>query len=177
MRVFLIRHPRPAVAAGICYGQTDLALADDALACAARLRGQLPPGGILYTSPLRRCRELAEALHPEPRTDTRLREIHFGDWEMRSWESIGRQALAAWAADPLEHAPPGGESVAMLRRRVAEFMVERQAEGCAALILVTHAGVMKVLSGMAQGLAEEEWMNLQFDYGEVLPLIFGSDHP
>lgn len=170
MRVFLIRHPRPAVAAGVCYGQTDLALADDARACAVRLRGQLPPDGILYTSPLRRCRELAEALHPAPRTDPRLGEMHFGDWEMRSWDSIGRQALDAWAADPLEHVPPGGESVAMLRRRVAEFMAERQAEGHQEIVMVTHAGVMKVLSGLVLDLAEEDWLGLRFDYGELVPL-------
>ncbi|CAB1367751.1 alpha-ribazole phosphatase [Denitratisoma oestradiolicum] len=170
MRVFLIRHPRPAVAAGICYGQTDLALAEGVAACAARLKGQLPPDATIYTSPLRRCLELAKALCPTPRADPRLGEMHFGDWEMRSWDNIGRQALDDWAADPLDHVPPGGESVAMLRQRVVDFMAERQAEGHQTLVLVTHAGVMKVLSGLALGLAEADWLRLQFDYGELVQI-------
>ena len=39
MQLHLIRHPRPAVAPGICYGQTDLGLAE----CPATVAERLPP--------------------------------------------------------------------------------------------------------------------------------------
>ena len=109
MELYLIRHPRPDVAPGTCYGQTDLGLAESPRVVAERLRPLLPADYALYTSPLRRARLLAEALG-SPQVDARLQEIHFGEWEGRSFDEIGKAALDAWSAAPLDFAPPGGES-------------------------------------------------------------------
>lgn len=170
MRIYLIRHPRPDVAAGICYGQTDLELAEaDAVkASAARLRKLLPAQAALYSSPLRRCRALADALHPAPMFDDRLKEIHFGAWEMRAWDDIDRAEIDAWAAATLEHAPPGGESVAALYQRVGHFIRERHHAGDKDLVLVTHAGVMKACCALLLDLPQAEWTSLRFDYGSVV---------
>lgn len=161
MRLFLIRHPVPQVAAGTCYGRSDLPLADDPLACAEALRPLLPSDAPLYSSPLRRCRELAELLHPAPRFDARLVELDFGAWEMRAWDAIDRAALDAWAADPLHFAPPGGEAVAALRRRVRDFLASVEDEA----VLVAHAGVMKLCAAELAGLPPERWFAMKFDYG------------
>lgn len=167
MRLFLIRHPAPQIAPGTCYGRSDLALAGDAAAAAARIAPRLPPGLPLYTSPLQRCRRLADALHPRPCSDPRLQEMHFGAWELKPWRDIQREALDGWAADPLGYAPPGGESVAALQRRVHEFVAEIAAQGIAEATLVTHAGVIKVLAGLERRLPPREWMSLGFDYESV----------
>ena len=167
MRVFLIRHPRPAVAPGVCYGVSELELAEDALDCAAHLRKLLPAHLPLFSSPLRRCRQLAEALHDAPRYDGRLREMDFGQWELRSWAEIPRSELDAWAAAPLSYAPPGGESVGALQARVTAFLVERGGAGDENFAVVTHAGVMKILAAQLQGLAQESWFKLSFGYGEL----------
>ena len=168
MQLWLIRHPPPQVAAGVCYGRTDLALADDVAAAAARIRPQLPPHIPLYTSPLQRCRQLAAALHPAPQSDERLQEMHFGDWEMTPWSQIQREALDGWAADPLGYRPPRGESVAELRARVLAFVAEAHDAGLQRAVLVTHAGVMKVIVGLAQGMLPQQWMALMFEYGRVI---------
>ena len=168
MQLHLIRHPAPRVAAGICYGRTDLALAGDVAATAARIAAQLPPQLPLFTSPLRRCRQLADALHPSPRSDARLQEMNFGAWEMTPWSRIQREALDGWAADPLGYRPPRGESVAELQARVHAFIGETRAAGLQRAALVTHAGVMKVIVGLAQGMQPQEWMALVFDYGCVI---------
>lgn len=167
MRLHLIRHPAPRVAPGICYGRSDLALAEDVAAAAARIGARLPPGLPLYTSPLQRCRQLADALHPAPRRDPRLQEMHFGDWEMIPWLEIQREALDGWAADPLGYAPPGGESVAELQGRVCDFVADLGGQGIAEATLVTHAGVIKVLTGLARRLPPREWMSLAFAYESV----------
>lgn len=161
MRLFLIRHPPPAVPPGICYGATDLPLAGDPAIHAAALRPRLPKDAPLYSSPLARCRRLAAALHPAPVFDDRLREIDFGDWEMQAWDSLDRRLLDAWAADPFHFAPPGGEAVASLRARVAAFLAELPDEA----VLVAHAGVMKVCAAVLAG--EEDWFALRFDYGKA----------
>lgn len=164
MRLWLIRHPPPAVAPGTCYGATDLVLADDPARHAAALRGLLPPGVPFYSSPLLRCRLLAEQLHPRPIFDARIREIDFGAWEMQPWDSLDRSLLDAWAADPFHFVPPGGEAVAALRARVAAFLAELPDEA-ADVILVAHAGVIKACAAVLAG--EEDWFSLRFDYGKV----------
>ncbi|MBI2307993.1 MAG: histidine phosphatase family protein [Rhodocyclales bacterium] len=171
MQVFLIRHPRPQVAPGICYGQLDLP-ALDVDTTAAALRAQLPAGLPLIASPLQRCRVLAEALHPAPRFVPGLMEMHFGDWEGKRWDEIGIAALDAWAADLLHHAPPGGESAAMLQARAVACLDALAAEGLPACIVVTHAGVMRAALGYARGLPAAEWSQLRFGYGECVALAW-----
>lgn len=161
MRLFLIRHPQPDVAAGTCYGRTDLPLAADPTLCAESLRGLLPTAAPLFSSPLTRCRQLAEELHPTPFFDDRLLELDFGDWEMQAWDAIDRAALDAWAADPLNFVPPGGEAVASLRLRVVDFLMQLPEEA----VLVAHAGVMKVCAAELAGVAPDEWFGMRFDYG------------
>ena len=87
MQLHLIRHPRPAIEPGICYGQSDIGLAESAVEVATRLKPLLPDAYTVHASPLLRARLLAEALGT-PTLDERLKEIHFGDWEGRSFESI-----------------------------------------------------------------------------------------
>lgn len=149
------------MAPGICYGSTNLPLAEHPASLAQRLRSLLPGNAPLYASPLTRCRLLAEHLHPAPRFDERLREIDFGAWEMQAWDQLDRRLLDAWAADPCNFVPPGGEAVAALRARVAAFLATLPEVA----VLVVHAGVMKICAAELAG--EEDWFALRFDYGTV----------
>lgn len=160
----MIRHPRPQIPDGICYGQLDVP-AHDIAATAAALRERIPANLPLVSSPLRRCRELAEALHTAPRFDVRLMEMHFGEWEGRAWDTIPRDALDDWADNLLHYAPPGGESAAMLQARCVASLDALAAEGLAACTVVTHAGVMRALIGYAQQLPSIKWTQLKFAYG------------
>jgi alpha-ribazole phosphatase len=133
MELFLIRHPEPDVPEGTCYGRSDIGLAEDAAVSAARLRGIVPAGIPVYTSPLLRCRSVAEQLSPAPAVDERLVEMHFGEWEMRRWDEIEKAAFDAWVADILHFAPPGGESAAAMLARTLAFLDElRRSEAPAA---------------------------------------------
>ncbi len=181
MKLFLVRHPKPDVAEGTCYGRTDLGLAEDPAACAGRLRGLLPDAAPVWSSPLSRCLRLAEALHPAPRVDARLVEADFGAWEMTPWKRIGRQAIDGWVADPLHFAAHGGESVAMLHARVAQFLagladlanpaeVGEAAGAVPEAVVVAHAGVMKVAVGELLGLPPRDWLGLQFEFGTATAL-------
>jgi alpha-ribazole phosphatase len=59
MILHLVRHPKPAIAPGICYGQLDIS-AENVAAVAIGLRDELPPGLPVWSSPLLRCHELGE---------------------------------------------------------------------------------------------------------------------
>ena len=163
MQVFLIRHPRPRVLTGVCYGRLDVDC-DDPLPIAETLRLHIPPHTPVISSPLRRARCLAAALDSNARIDARLGEINFGDWEGRAWDDIERAALDAWAADVLHFVPPGGESVAQLQARAIDFAQTLEAPR---VVLVTHAGVMRALVGHWRKLPIEEWTRLQFDFGSM----------
>lgn len=174
MQVFLIRHPVPDIAPGICYGQLDVP-AIEVEAAAAALRTQLAPNLPLFSSPLQRCRALAEALHPTPRFDKRLMEMHFGEWEGQAWNAIDRDALDAWAADLLHHVPPGGESAAMLQSRTVACLDAIAGEGHAACVVVTHAGVMRAALGYARRLPADEWAQFGFAYGECVSVQWSAE--
>ncbi|HEU4846473.1 MAG TPA: alpha-ribazole phosphatase family protein [Burkholderiaceae bacterium] len=155
MRMTLIRHPQPLVAPGVCYGSTDLALAqkprDQVLAA---LAGTLPAGAPLYASPLRRCAELAERIGAAtPIYDARLAEMHFGAWEMQRWDDIPRTEIDAWAADLVHYRPGGGESVLQMATRVADFYSALRAGAPSDIIIVCHAGTMRLLMACHAGLA------------------------
>jgi alpha-ribazole phosphatase len=151
MKLILVRHPQPLVAPGVCYGSTDLAIAPGQLEQAlATLR--LPADMPLYSSPLRRCAELAARLTPSPRYDSRLVEMHFGAWEMQPWDSIPRAHIDAWAADMVHYRPGGGESVLQMAERIAAFYMDLQRQHAEAII-ICHAGAMRLLSARHAGLA------------------------
>jgi alpha-ribazole phosphatase len=160
MILHLIRHPKPIVEQGVCYGRLDLA-AESPAAAAARLRDEMPAGLPLWSSPLRRCRALAEQLHVQPVLDERLVEMDFGTWEGKRWDDIPRHELDAWAADVAGYAPPGGESPLGLQQRALAFVATLTVPEA---VIVTHAGVIRTLLAHWQGLPPARWTELVFDY-------------
>ncbi|GAB0115489.1 histidine phosphatase family protein [Acidisoma sp. C75] len=155
LRFALLRHPPVAGGAGLCYGRQDLPLAD-----AARdippLVAQLGPlrGARIITSPLGRCRRVAEALAAASAAVVEdapgLLELNFGAWEGRRWESIPQAEIAAWAADLWGFAPPGGEAGGVLAARV-EAVWAACLGACQPFLLITHGGPLKVLRSLAEG--------------------------
>jgi len=175
VQVFLIRHPRPLIEAGICYGRLDVDC-EDPLPVAARIRSRFPDGTPVIASPLRRARQLAEALDPQARIDARLSEINFGDWEGQAWNDIDRESINAWAADVLGFTPPGGESVASLQRRSIDFATSLDSKNSPRVALVTHAGIIRALIGHWQQLPVAVWTQLKFDFGSVTEIEIGKRH-
>ena len=180
MRLCLIRHFEPAVAPGVCYGQSDLALQTpiaDVPLRVEKLRAALTQRAMdrapMFSSPLRRCRALAEVLSSHVLEDLRLRELNFGDWEMQSWESIGAQALDAWAEDLTGFRPPAGETGHELQQRALGWLRDVSHDHDA-VVAVTHAGIMRALQAHHQRLPGSEWLNLRYAYGEMMYLDF--DH-
>lgn len=169
--MILLRHTRPAIAEGVCYGRSDLDLAEDFEAALEDILAALPAVSEVATSPLARCRRLAERIAAARglplRVDARLIEFDFGGWEGRAWGAIPRAEIDAWAADFQHARPHGGESVAMLAERVGAALSEARAVSPPAL-WVSHAGVARAaaaLTGQAEGwdkrLGFGRWLDLR----------------
>jgi alpha-ribazole phosphatase len=171
MRLLLVRHGiTDWNAAGRFQGQADPGLNEigqrQAAAIGERLSGETLAS--IYASDLRRAWQTAQAIAafhdlditPEPC----LREVHFGEWEGLTYAEIQQrhsQELAAWQANLLRFAPPGGESLARLAARV-EIALERiqrdqanQAERT--ILLVSHGGPLQALLCLALGLTPQKY--------------------
>jgi len=168
MSLVLLRHTQPAVADGICYGRTDLDVAASFAGDADKVISAIRRPDVLVSSPLKRCRALAvrlgQAFNLPIGIDARLTEMDFGTWEGCAWAKIPRGELDLWAQDFFNARPHGGESVAMLRRRVQDALQDYRPHG-QSYLLVTHAGVIK--AACARGEAPEDF---------ATPIDFGGTH-
>lgn len=171
MEIVLIRHPRPAIGEGVCYGSSDLDLAAGFEIDAGVLRERLEDlvDATLFSSPLRRCRKMAETLGT-PHLDERLQELHFGKWELAPWDAIDRGEFEHWREDFVHRAPPEGESYASLSRRTLAFLTDAQAQEHRSIIVVTHAGVIRALLAHALGVPLERSFAFRLDFGSLCRL-------
>ena len=182
MRIYLVRHPKPLVAPGICYGRTDVAVSPQERALVLpELISALPKSVPMYSSPLSRCSalavELAAALEcGKPIRDARLAEMDFGSWEMRAWEDIPRVDIKAWTADLAGYRPGDGENVLEVTRRVRAFHEELLHLNHGRAVVISHAGTIRLLLACQRGLSVVDAALYaartphQIAYGEVLVL-------
>ncbi|RKE26376.1 alpha-ribazole phosphatase [Paraburkholderia sp. BL23I1N1] len=173
MDIVLIRHPAVALDAGVCYGQSDVALVEDAevssTALALKLATlQVPAPRVFISSPLMRCSALAAAMANDFGCalgyDDRLKEMNFGDWEQQRWDAIDRELLDDWAAN-FDHARAhGGESVAQFVARVrAWFDAFAQTRELSPAYVVTHAGVMRAIASLVLDVPLERCLRWSLD--------------
>jgi alpha-ribazole phosphatase len=178
MQLVLVRHPQPEIAPGVCYGSSDIAASEAAIArVAATLRMAGLPGSLpIYASPLARCAVLARQLGGPVAFDPRMAEMDFGAWEMQPWDAIARSEIDAWAADLLHYRPGGGENVLAVALRVQQFYDELRYAMPQGALLVCHAGTMRLLAALhAGGSLEQAALRAaaqphRIGYGEVMML-------
>ena len=175
MTLWLVRHAQPLIEPGICYGQLDMPA--DALAtreCAQQLAELLPTGIAVVSSPLQRCEQLVAiliGLRPDLtyKTDLKLQEMDFGNWEGCAWADIAKNELDAWTEDFTNHkAGHTGESVAQFMARVG-----RAFDGLSPAtdtLWVTHAGVIRAVELIASGTRHieraDQWPTAAPAYGQ-----------
>jgi broad specificity phosphatase PhoE len=140
---------------------------------------------VLCTSDLLRAAEtarpIAAALGLEPVVDRRLRERSFGAAEGTPSSGLGPDwsGLEGGRVVDADAAPPGGESVRDLRRRVGAFLDElggdddlwRSPPGD--VVLVVHGGVVRAALAHLDGVPDEEMSWGSVGNGEVVcrPLV------
>ena len=105
----------------------------------------------IATSPLARCRAFADNLASEtvPVVLNDFREMDFGDWEGKTPQAaraLTPELFERFRSNPEGLSPPSGEPFDVFRKRVASAFRQwlGNADGGHRL-LVTHAGVMRVL--------------------------------
>lgn len=174
MKLVLIRHTSVAVPKGICYGNTDVPLADSFTAEASQVRKKLEKYSFdrVFCSPLSRCVALAEFCgYPDAVKDNRLKEMNFGKWEMKSYDELMGPELQEWFDDYVNTVPPGGESVIQQQRRLLDFVISlgdhKQDE---TIGIFTHGGILINALVAIGGMKFEDVYNSIPPYGAIIEL-------
>jgi alpha-ribazole phosphatase len=179
--LWLVRHGKPLVAPGTCYGMLDLDAEPAAThAAAVALAEVVPRNAVVLSSPLKRCLQLAhrlEQLRPDlpSQQELRLREMDFGAWEGVAWDAIPRAAVDAWTADFASHRFGGKESAGEVLARIAQVWdssLTLQASQGRDVVWITHAGVAQAATLIARGTRvverSEDWPLPGLHYGAWL---------
>lgn len=179
---YLVRHaPVKGVRKGI-YNHADSGVLLPPVAEIRRLADRLPEDALWFVSPLLRTRQTAEALWTELSKPgdvsyvEALREQNFGDWQGLSFEGIWREIKGFpahnWSLLAAETTPPNGESFQDVRTRVAKFLAKNKAiEPKRPRVLVTHAGVIRAMIGVALEMEPNQAQSFGVDTFSVSLLL------
>lgn len=173
MSIYVIRHTTPLIEKGTCYGQADIDVTEAFEEEAGIIRQYLPASlQHIYSSPLQRCRKLAEHLFPDHAISFEhdLKEINCGEWELQRWNDIPRDVIDPWMNDYVNVCIPGGESYIHLFDRVARCFDAVAATGKKAAI-VTHGGVIRsILAHITQTPLLDSFAAFSLHYGCVVKI-------
>lgn len=144
----------------------------------ARLETLLPSVPVV-SSDLSRAVTTADAVQrnrPRLDHDPDLREIHFGEWELRSFAEIEAEdpeRISAFWQEPGAVRAPGGEGWDDLRARV-DRAVDRLAAQHGALIVVAHFGAILSQVQRAARLTADEAFAHRIEPLSLTRIRFGS---
>jgi broad specificity phosphatase PhoE len=110
-----------------------------------------------------------------------LRERSFGLWEGMTFGEIKEKfpgEFEAWADNPLEHSPVGGESTREVKERVINalsgILSNHTGDNIA---VVAHGGVNRIIICHILGIPMENIFRIEQDYGAVSVIEFWDKYP
>ena len=170
MEIYLIRHTKPAIDTGICYGQADIDVADSFEEEAKIIKEKLPAALTIYSSPLKRCYQLASYLYPHTFIEQHhdLKEMSFGEWELQPWDQIPAEPLNSWMQDFVNVRVPGGENYLDLYDRTIYFFNQIVNKKQSAAIFTHSGNIRSMLSYVNNVPLEESFSKFKIGYGEVV---------
>jgi len=148
-------------------GQSDIPLNEtgekQAIAISKKVLSLRP--AIIYASDLKRAVRTAELIRDKAEhvpliTDKRLREIHQGEWEGLQEQEIKKRFENQFAKrkdNPLDTAPPGGETIGDVYQRVRDFLREKNDQHQEQnVLIVAHGVVLAIIELISCGDAIEK---------------------
>lgn len=167
----LLRHGEVELGSVFC-GSTDPALSDNGWTQMQKALENEGSWDRIISSPLQRCQEFSESLASQEEISLSLnesfQEIDFGLWEGQDPKDILEKeadALNAWWKSPTRVIPPEGEAFLDFRSRVLKAFNEMLSQHADEnILLVTHAGVIRVIMMHILGMQDEHLFRLNVDY-------------
>jgi alpha-ribazole phosphatase len=194
--IYLVRHTAPDVRPGICYGASNVPVHEIEFARVMPLVDEaLPRDALIVTSPLTRCRRLADFLASSSERRDVVVDEHFIERDLGRWTGLHRDEIvkddAAFTKNFLDHWPPAqsenserilrgdgiaprlgaGESArAMARRVLAGFDAAWERAAGRSLVIVSHAGPIAAMIAHWQGQSFGRGVRPAPNCGDVVQL-------
>lgn len=176
--IVLIRHGEIEGPKGRAVGQIDLPLSPHGHKQATQLAESLEsfqPRRI-YCSPLTRTVQTVSLI--EKKCGIRsihipeIKEINLGEWDGQEFAELKSRHPAEFekrGADIAGYRPPNGENFTDLKERVSSFLKQMDDEFPA--VIVTHAGVIRIILHIALGFPLDNIFRIRPDYCHATVLI------
>ena len=167
MNLYLIRHTKTEYPESVCYGMTDVNLENNYHEIFPSVKNKIENNIRVISSPLKRCSLLADYISENNYSvDDRIKELNFGDWELKNWSDIPRNELDLWYSDIHKYTFPNGENYNNFFSRVHSFFSEQKRQN-EDVVVVTHGGVIRTIIGIVLDLPTKNLFRLKIDYGSL----------
>jgi alpha-ribazole phosphatase len=177
MQVYVIRHTKVNLPSSVCYGQTDVDLASTFEAEVEDIKSKIKTDfDVVFSSPLSRCKRLAQHFSDEFILDDRLKEYSFGDWEMKSWNEIPTQEIDPWYKDFVTTKTANGESMEEMFFRLSNFMDELRNQSYDKVLIVAHGGIIRLMWCYLLQIPLKNTFKIPVNYGEVFQFNLGNNN-
>lgn len=136
---------------------------------------------VIISSPLQRCQNFAavfaQKLELPLLLNAEIKEMYFGDWEGMTTQTIYETAperLANFWQFPTQYHAPNGESLHQFQQRVmhgfTEIYVQMWQHNWNRALIVTHGGVIKLLTCLARQHKLDELLTMPAELGKLYAL-------
>ncbi len=142
---------------------------------------------VIISSPSRRCRRFAEHLADQlglpMRVNQHIKEMYFGDWEGISTQVIYEaepEQLANFWQFPTQYHAPNGESLIQFQQRIfigfEQIYTQIQAQNGQKALVITHGGVIKLLTCLAQQQNLDNLLKMPAELGKLYSFSLSKYH-
>ena len=171
--VYLIRHGLPDFPGGkgMCIGTTDIPMGERGIAQAREMAGKLPPVTAVFSSPLTRAVQTAQAIGMPVTILEDLREMFAGEWDGLTFDEIRQRFPDLYEARfrDLTIPLPGAESHEEGLARFSEAMEAAAQAAPGDFAVVAHGGIiaqfMQKINGTWHKPGYTEMIILRFENG------------
>lgn len=171
MEIYFVRHTSVAVKQITFYGHTDIDVSEKFDEEKQIVISKLPPASelVAFSSPLQRCSKLATAVMGEGNftQDNRLKELFFGDWEMKTWDELPNQKASEWMSNFAHDQTPNGESFLEMQARLATFWQELKTKNHEKVVVFSHAGTIRTFICLILSIPLQNAFQLSMPYGAI----------
>ena len=169
-QVYLIRHALPDFpdGKGMCIGTTDLPLGKAGLAQAEEMAKCLPSVTAVFSSPLRRAVQTAQAIGMPITILDGLREMYAGHWDGLTFDEIRQRYPELYAARASDQTLPlpGAEDPNEGLSRFTAAMIDAGKTAPGDFAVVAHGGIIAKFLESVTGIRKKP------DYTEIVPLVW-----
>lgn len=175
MEIHLIRHTAVENPNNLCYGFAEMSLRKNYVEDFKSIQID-SDFDLIISSPSQRCQLLAKHFQSNYQLDERIREMNFGDWELKKWTEIPKEEINPWYENYINIRATNGENLLEMQSRVLEFWNKLiLTKNIKKVLIVTHAGVIRLILQSILQFPLENMFTLQIDYGKRMMIDVNGD--